>query len=52
MKYHQENSINHKKMAITKTKGIGEKKKKKHPPTTDNLLYRKSQREFRKFQQR
>lgn len=33
MKYHQENSINHKKMAITKTKGIGEKKKKNtHPP--------------------
>ena len=31
MKYHQENSINHKKMAITKTKGIGEKKKKKTP---------------------
>lgn len=27
MKYHQENSINYKKMAITKTKGIEKKEK-------------------------
>ena len=32
MKYHQENSINHKKMAITKTKGIIKKKKNPPPP--------------------
>ena len=50
MKYHQENSINHKKMAITKTKDII--KKKTTTTTTDNPLYRKSQREFRKCQQR
>ena len=51
MKYHQENSIHHKKMTITKTKGIEKKKQNKTPITYFTGKARENSENFNKGEQ-